>query len=904
MSGVPLIARSERRESLRGDGHRAPTVRQPRVTPRWIAMPTEAGGSLEFRILGPLEVCSGGRRVALQGGAQRALLAALLLHANRPVSADRLIDELWGPVAGAGAGKRLQMAISRLRRALDQVTAEAGGESVLTTEPGGYVLHLAPGALDAYRFEQLVEQGQRAAQAEEHQTAAERVDEGLSLWRGPALSDLAFASFAQGEIARLEEMRQATMEDRIDAELARGRHAAMIAELQALVTHHPARERSRAQLMLALYRAGRQADALQAYRTARAWSVEHLGLEPGPQLRALNDAILRHDPQLLYERRPAAADIPGRGADRHSARRAKVTAQQIARVTDGEGAEHLTATEHDKRLHLDFPTLPVALVGRDADQRTVTELARRPHGRLVTITGPGGVGKTSLAFAVAREIAAEFREGATFVDLAGISEPQELPATVLQTLGGRPESGRAPVETLRELLRARHQILVLDNLEHLLPAGPLVADFVQTAPDVVVLATSREPLALRGERVYPLGALGPAHAVELFIERAQDYTPKFDPEPSERAALAELCRHLDGLPLAIELTAPYVALLPIADLAARLERPLALLHSQTRDAPARHRTLRATIDWSYRLLDADAQRAFAALAACAGGCTVDAALAISQADIETLAALHGKSLLVRRGDRLAMLETLREYALERLADQSDAEEIHARHAHVYLALAEHGEAGLLGPEWLFWRRRLEAETDNFRGALSWALERGQTELALALAAVLQEFWAVTWRAEEGHRWLTMALSAGGAAASSERVRARALLARSRQASLNPRRSEDAARAALELYNHLDDPIGACECVLALGHGEVVRGRYEQATEVANHALHTARALGEDRLIAEALLVRVMASSSPEQIRARTDEALGHLRRTGTTRGIARLLTTSSYFAIADACYVH
>src|SRR4051812_40953190 len=320
---------------------------------------------MEFRILGSLDVRADAGPVALAGAKPRALLAMLLLHANEPVSTDRLAIALWGEDAPTGAAKTIQVHVSRLRRALGQ-------SDLLATTAAGYELRVLPGELDADRFEQLAIEGHRALADGTPERAAHVLREALSLWRGPALADVRFEAFAQAEIGRLEEERLAALEARAESDLALGRHAELAGELQQLVAAHPLRERLHGQLMLSLYRSGRQADALQAYRDARDALVAQLGLEPGPELSALERAILAHDPTL-----------------------------EVARATG--------APVHDGMGRLPAP--PTALFGREADLERLTELGGESRTRLATLVGPGGVGKTRLAIAAAARVAHDFADG-------------------------------------------------------------------------------------------------------------------------------------------------------------------------------------------------------------------------------------------------------------------------------------------------------------------------------------------------------------------------------------------------------------------------------------------------------------------------------------------------------------
>jgi predicted ATPase/class 3 adenylate cyclase len=556
-----------------------------------------------------------------------------------------------------------------------------------------------------------------------------------------------------------------------------------------------------------------------------------------------------------------------------------------------------------------LPTAATRLVGRGREVADVGELLRGDDGRLVTLTGPGGVGKTRLAVEIAAALGPRWRDGWRFVSLAALEASEQVETTLARALEVVVAEGGRPREALVRWLAPRELLLVIDNFEHVLTAAPLVSQLLDAAPGLTVLATSREPLHLRRERLARLAGLGDKEGAELFLERARDHDTALEPDAMEREAIAAMCRHLDGLPLAIELTAPWVSLLPVRELATRVQRPLAMLDRGARDAPARQRTLRATIDWSYDLLDIHARATFAALGVFPGDFTVEAAQAIVPTSLHALAALQDKSLLAHRGQRLLMLETVRDYAAERLAECLDADEIHSRHAQYYVRLAQDGEAGLDGPDWVRWRRRLDAEIHNFRAAVAWLVAARQVEAALALASALQPFWHLGWHDREAHAWLHTALSLADDA-TAPRIRARALLASSRGALLasdrfallDPEEAERDASAALELYRQLGDQAGIAESLVSLGYRQVCLGRYREASRVAHQALVAARASRDERAIGWALWLRATAADGFDEVCSLTREAVAHYRESGASRRIYPLLNTAAYVAIEDARY--
>jgi predicted ATPase/DNA-binding SARP family transcriptional activator len=732
-----------------------------------------------FRVLGPLAVEHEDRSLPLGGHKQRALLALLLLHANRVVSRDMLVDGLWGGEPPRSALHSLEVYVSRLRRVVGKR---------LRTRPAGYALELEPSELDVQRFEDSLAKGRAALRAGEATTAAELLREALALWQGRPFEDVAYEPFVQVEAARLEELQLACLEERIEADLARGEHAGLVAELETLVSRHPLRERVCEQLMLALYRSGRQVEALQVYRDARRRLVE-VGVEPSQALRRLEQAILQQDTLVEAPRasspRPRAPDPP--------------------------------ATE---------------LVGRAADIAAASDLLTRDEVRLLTLTGPGGVGKTRLALEVVRARADDFDGGVVFVPLAAAADADLVPTVIAEALGISELKRRPLPEQLVEHVAVGNLLLVLDNFEHVLDAAPFASALVAASDRVKVLVTSRAALRVSGEHEFEVRPLPEEDAVRLFTLRARGVLADFD----ETNAVPAICRRLDGLPLAIELAAARVRVLTLPALLARLDRRLALLSAGGRDTPTRHQTLRATIDWSYQLLDDDERRLFARLALFVGGCSLEDAEAVAGADLDLVASLIEKSLLRREGGRITMLETVREYALERLDHEPDAAAVRQRHARRFLALGERAEEELrVGM--LHWVARLEADLDNLRAALAFFRDSGDADSQARLAIALCEFWLAREYYDEGLRLAESALSADVAPP----LRARALEGAGRLAlHLNDLElAEKYARECIGLATELGYTTEAAQSLITLAlvassKGDLVetRGLLSESVEIA------------------------------------------------------------------------
>jgi predicted ATPase/DNA-binding SARP family transcriptional activator len=759
--------------------------------------------SLVFRLLGPIEVEEDGRVVAVGGRRQRALLANLLLHANTVVPRDRLIDALWGERPPDTAANALQVAVHGLRKTL--------GADRIVTRGAGYLLRVKEGELDLERFGVLTER----ARSEPPTTAAATLREALALWRGTALADVGNAPFASAEQGRLEELHLAALEERIAADLALARHAELVPELERLVTAHPFRERLRREHMLALYRSGRQADALEAFQQARRTLVDELGLDPGPELQELERAILRQD---------AALALPAARA----------------------------------RSHIPAPLTP--LVGRRLELAALTSLLRSGQARLLTLTGPGGTGKTRLALESAWELVSDFADGVVFVDLAPIADPELVGAQILAALEVDEQPGRPAVETITEALRGRQLLLLLDNFEGVVDAAPIVTALLAATPELKALVTSRVVLHLSGEHEYPvpplalpdlehdgLDGLARSEAVELFAARARAVSPAFRLTAANARVVAAICVALDGLPLAIELAAARTRELAPEAILERLGSRLELLTTGPRDVPARQRTLRGTLDWSFDLLDGDEQRLLSQLAVFSGGATLEAAEAVCGADLGALDALVDKSLLRREetdgaDPRFRLLETVREYGLERLEERDEADELRRRHAEHFRDLTERSAAELsAGRPSSEVYTGLEAELDDIRAALAWA-DDADPELMLQLAGLLKLFWRVRGHLDEGRRWLERALAHTREAT---RGRARALEA---AGALAQRRGEYAEAKALwseglEIWRELGADQGVARALGDLASVLDLEGDAEQAIPLYEESADLLRRLG-------------------------------------------------------------
>ena len=786
-----------------------------------------AESALDFRILGPVEAARDGRPISLGGPRQRTLLALLLVEAGRPVSVDTLSDELWAGAPPAGGAKALRVYVSRLRTAL--------GDESLAARPPGYALQVEDEQVDSRRFEQLLADGRTALARGAAGLAAERLGAALALWRGPALDDVAREGLLAREAQRLDELRLDCREELAEAELALGRHAELVPELERRVAEEPLRERLWRQLILALYRSGRQAEALDAYRRARALLADELGLEPGDELRELERAVLRHE----VEEAPAAE------------------------------ARH------------NLPARVTSFVGRERELADLEQLLRA-H-RLVTVTGMGGAGKTSLALETARAQTGAWTDGVWLVDLLPLSDPGAVPSAVARVLGFTVRADAPAAAALAEQLRPAELLLVLDNCEHLADAcAELASQLLATAPQVRLLATSRVTLGAPGELDYALeplavpeveaapGDLGEAASVRLFLERGRAARRGLAVDDGRLRTVAHICRELDGLPLAIELAAARAKALSVDEIAELLADRFRFLRSWGRVADPRQQTLRATLDWSYDLLAAPERELLDRLSVFAGGFALDAVAAVCMwgdraAATESVGRLVESSLVVaddRGGStRYRLLETIREYAGEHLAASEAGDELRRAHAKHYLRLAEETRPDLAHNTWERGKQTLvllDAERDNLHAALQWALET-ESELALELAVALRWYWNLRGYRRQGADWLVRALALphrGEPRLRAEALAGAALLAR---LSGDFEQAESLAEQAVTAGRETDFTIGV---ITGLNVLVSVAGRdadFERAHALSEEATVIARELGSLRT--EALTYFIFAEAA-------------------------------------------
>ena len=1004
---------------------------------------------MEYRILGPLEVLGDdGTPVTLAGVRERTLLATLLLSVNHVVSTDRLIDVLWGEAPPPSAVNALQVYVSKLRTKLES----ASSGTPIRTEHHGYVLMILPSELDAARFEELV----RSSEATGPEEAVARLTEALSLWRGEVLSGLA-PEVSRTDSARLEELRLVAIERRVEAELSLGHHHEIVAELESVASEHLLRERLQGQLMVALYRCGRQADALAVYRRTRTTLAEELGIDPSKPLQDLELAILNQAPEITAPTRPASSvaasvvtapaletltflftDIEGsteklaRLRDaytelltaHHEIIRASLAAHQgkeistagdgffavftspstcisaviemqqalvsyqwpageeirvrmavhtgealetgiaglvglevnraarIAAVGHGGqvlvsstaaallrdslpdgaylldlGSHRLRDLSHPEQIFqleaeglpakfpllrsLDNPelsnNLPVQLtsfIGRELELDSIRALVRQ--SRLVTLTGAGGVGKTRLALQAAAELVDGSGNGVWFVDLAPLSDPDLVVASIALAVGVSEERGRPLSETLIDALRDSNLLVVLDNCEHVIDACAKLADaLLRSCPRVHILATSREPLAIGGERVYRVPSLtlptetadddvaktAESDALRLFADRAKEHRPDFVLNGANIATVVSVCRRLDGIPLAIELAAARLRSMAVADVEARLDQRFRLLTGGDRMAVPRQQTLRAMVDWSYELLPNRERALLRKISVFAGGWLLDAAEAVCRRDdieswevVDLLGSLVDKSLVQAdpTGDtlRYRMLETIRQYAAEQfsLCDDAEIASVRQKHAEVFLAMAEAAVPHIRGALQQEWLARLDQEQDNLRTAFMYFIETPSAiEKALRLGIALEDFWMTRGLYGEGAELVEAALSTDEGARSTA-VRSAALKT---AGELLLRRDGPRAASArfgegLAIAQRLGDQGLASDHLQQISWVRFTQGDHAGAFELVDEGLRRARDSGDARRIKGLLRRRatIVLTEDPDQARADLQEVLG------------------------------
>ena len=708
---------------------------------------------MQIGILGSFEVrADDGALADVPGARLRALLIALALEPGRVVSKATLIDWIWGEQPPADTANALQRLVSRLRKALP--------EGLIEGQPGGYRLTVEPDAVDAVRFERLVARARDA----EGPRRVQLLREALALWRGAAMADvgLADSEALDAAVTRLERLRLAALEDRFDAEVGLGQADELIAELTDLVAAHPMRERLAAALMRALAAAGRDTEALLVYERTRETLADQLGVDPSPEVSALHVALLR-----------------GELGRREETRKTNVRAE-------------LTS-----------------FVGREVDVAAVRELIGK--GRLTTLIGPGGSGKTRLATETARTLLGDLPDGVWLVELAAIGADGDVAQAALAALGLRDALlGAAPsadpVDGLITAIRERETLLILDNCEHVIESAAAFADRVLgECRRLRILATSREPLGITGEALWPTeplalpgaspGEIESSPAIRLLRDRAGAVRKDLGGDARTLSAMVRICRALDGMPLAIELAAARLRTMTIEQLANRLDDRFRLLTSGSRTALPRHRTLRAVVDWSWDLLT-DAERlVLRRLSVFSGGASLEAAERVCAAPaagqravepdevLELLTSLAEKSLLVAEGDgapgdgalRYRMLGTIKEYAADRLTEAGESDLARQAHLGYFTELAESAEPHLRRAEQLTWLARLEVDHDNISAAMRGAIAAGQARAAMRLAAAAGWYWWLGGRRSEGFELMVAAANTPGEVADEVRAMVYALV---------------------------------------------------------------------------------------------------------------------------------
>ncbi len=825
---------------------------------------------MDIRVLGPLEVHTPHGLASVVGARRRLLLATFVLRRNTLCATDHLVDVLFGDDPPDRAAGTVQSYVSRLRRDLGAL-----GDR-LETRPSGYTFTIGDDEIDCARFEACVA-GAVDGMADAPAATAAQLATALGWWRGGR----AFAEFPddlalQAEATRLEEVRQRAGEHLVDALMVVGDHAAAIDHLETFIAAWPLRERFRAQLMLALHRSGRQPEALRAYQRFRTELAGELGLEPSSTLMELEARILRQDPVLDREPMPTPATVT------HAA-----TPRRIGNL----------------------PLSVDALVGRDGEMAALLPLL--DSARLLTLTGPGGVGKTRLAFRLAEQAAPHFPDGVWICDLTGVRDDSLVPEAVTTALDIQRRQDRSTLEGLVDVLRGRRLLVAFDNCEHLLqPMGDIADAILAACPDVRIVATSREPLGVAGETVWPLGPLQlPAAgeddpvmamesaAVRLFVARATATDAGFRLTAATTPPVVELCRRLDGLPLALELAAARVRSMAPADLADRLDERFTLLTAPPR-RHLRHQTLHATVAWSYDLLGHAEQALFDRLSVFAGRFTVEDAEQVCAdgtvarpAVTNLLAALVDKSMVVAdtrvAPTRFALLETLREFGRAQLAQTGGADALAKRHTAWAVGIASDAARGVTGVDEGPWSERLDDCFDDLRIAHHRAVVEGDVDTALRIVAGVAEF-AFRRMRYELFTWAETTLDVDGVDGHPLSALVVAVAGYGRFVRGDLDEAMTFAARSLEAEHRLDLP----PCGLhwrTMANVFYYRGQAGPAAEACRHMVGAARTSGDDARLVHALYmssVGLASAARTQESRLLADEGLTLARRLGNPTALA------------------
>jgi len=797
---------------------------------------------LSIAVLGPVEVRRDGAVLPLPSGKTTEVLVRLAIDAGAPVRPDRLIDDLWADVAATTGRNTLQSKVSQLRRAL-------GVPGVITSGPGGYALDVEPGRVDALRVVTLATTASDLRQGGDPAGAAELSGEALALFRGDVLVDAGDGPWLQPHRARLEEIRLGLLEDHFAARVELGAGGDVTGQLEALVQLHPLREGLWHTLITALYRSGRQADALAAYGRVRDILAEELGLDPGRELQALEASVLQQTPwSAAAPARPPAGNLP---------------------------------------------RLSSPLIGRTSDLDVLT--AQLEQNALVTLTGPAGVGKTRLAIELARQAAAS--DGAWLIRLDAADATTNLRQAVAETM-------HLPGERmLLERLAGTECLLVLDNCEHVVgPAADLASLLLDAAPRLTVLATSQLPLGLDGESVYPLEPLPITESVQLFTYRAAEIRRQFVLDDDTAPVVEQLCQALDGLPLAIELAAARVRSLSVREIARRLDDRFALLRDPTSRSPERRRVLAAAIAWSYELLFPDDQRGLQALSCFAGGAPLPAAesvlavLGVPPASaVDVISRLADRSLVtltVTAGgsSRYHLLDSIRAFAAGRLREAGSADDALAAHAHWFGRAAQDAVATIRGPAQPRWLAFVHDERSNIDAALAWCA-RHDPLLGVRIANGFGWAWVVLGDGIAGAHRVRSALEAAEhllGAGPRDRVTSLLLAGWLEASAGNVVRAEDDLDRALGEAIALNDDQLRADAQRHLAFLRLQQARPDDAAELAFQSADAARQRGLAWERAAGLLLGAAGSMMLGEIAtaaAAADEAVGLLTPIGDSWGL-------------------